>query len=30
MVIEEGPLEKLDIVEVAMTNDEVAMNNDNN
>ena len=30
MDIEEGPFEKLDIVEVAMSNDEVAMNNDCN
>ena len=30
MGIKEGPFEKLDIVEVAMNNDEVAMNNDNN
>ena len=30
MDIEEGPLKKLDIVEVAKTNDEVAKNNDNN
>ena len=28
--IEEGPLETLDKVEVAMNNDEVAMNNENN
>ena len=30
MDIEEGPFETLDIVETAMNNDEVAMNNDNN
>ena len=30
MNIEEGPFETLDIVKVAMNNDEVAMNNDNN
>ena len=29
MDIEEGPFEKLDIVDTAMNNDEVAMNNDN-
>ena len=27
---EEGPFETFDIVEVAMNNDEVSMNNDNN
>ena len=30
MDIEEGPFETLDIVEVAMNNDEVAINNDKN
>ena len=30
MDIEEGPFETLDIVEVAINNGEVAMNNDNN
>ena len=30
MDIEEGPFEILDIVEVAMNNDEVAMNTNNN
>ena len=30
MNIKEGPFETLDIVEVAMNNGEVAMNNDNN
>ena len=30
MDIEEGPFETLDIVEVAMNDYEVAMNNDNN
>ena len=30
MDIEEGPFETRDIVEVAMNNDEVAMNNNNN
>ena len=30
MDIKEGPFETLDIVEVAMNNNQVAMNNDNN